>query len=123
MRQRRGGNNNASGGTNINPVNNNNNENEENNNNEISRNNEAWEVLTDAEFFFVKQRVDWAESFTGIEEANQYTVFDEQNKEQFKIIETQQSHVFLYYFSPPHPQNIEKHRLSYFSMVLIVILI
>ena len=67
MRQRRGGNNNASGGTNINPVNNNNNENEENNNNEISRNNEAWEVLTDAEFFFVKQRVDWAESFTGIE--------------------------------------------------------
>ena len=87
MRQRRGGGNNNASGTNINPVNNNNNENEENNNNEISRNNEAWEVLTDAEFFFVKQRVDWAESFTGIEEANQYTVFDEQNKEQFKIIE------------------------------------
>ena len=47
----------------------------------------ARSVLRDAEFFFIKQRADWAESFTGIEEANQYTVYDERNQEQFKVIE------------------------------------
>ena len=47
----------------------------------------ARSVLRDAEFFFIKQRADWAESFTGIEEANQYTVYDERNQEQFKVVE------------------------------------
>ena len=50
-------------------------------------NNEAWNVLTDADFFFIKQRVDWEEAVTGIEVPNQYFVFDERNVQQYEVFE------------------------------------
>ena len=54
-----------------------------------AENNEAWNVLTDADFFFIKQRVDWEEAVTGIEVANQYFVFDERNVQQYEVFEHQ----------------------------------
>jgi hypothetical protein len=75
IRQRRGGNhtdNNANSNTTV-----------------SAENNEAWNVLADAGFFFIKQRVDWEEALTGIEVANQYFVFDERNVQQYEVVEHQ----------------------------------
>ena len=47
-----------------------------------------WTILRNAEFFFIKQKVDMLEAMTGFEEANTYYVFDDQGDQCFVVEES-----------------------------------